>query len=191
MKYRDDILQLRSEGKTYNEIMKITGASKSTISYHCGINQKQRTARRKGKNTHPFIKKIDNFKSAKKKLDKETNRSEIIERVRIQKKIESFHRNRKSNMYTSTTFTIKDVLSKFGEAPKCYLTGKTIDIYNTKSYHFDHVVPVSKGGESIIDNLGICTRDANHAKHDMLLDDFVSLCKQVLENRGYIISNTN
>ena len=33
---RDQILALRADGKTYNEIAKITGASKGTISYYCG-----------------------------------------------------------------------------------------------------------------------------------------------------------
>ena len=32
---KESILALRAEGKTYNEIAKITGASKGTISYHC------------------------------------------------------------------------------------------------------------------------------------------------------------
>ena len=37
---KEQILKLREEGKTYNEIQKITGASKGTISYHCGEGQK-------------------------------------------------------------------------------------------------------------------------------------------------------
>ncbi len=32
---KDKIIKLRKEGKTYNEIKKILGCSKSTISYHC------------------------------------------------------------------------------------------------------------------------------------------------------------
>jgi hypothetical protein len=35
---KDEILKLRKEGKTYNEIKEITGASKATISYHCQKN---------------------------------------------------------------------------------------------------------------------------------------------------------
>ena len=33
---KDKILELRSQGKTYNEIVEILGCSKGTISYHCG-----------------------------------------------------------------------------------------------------------------------------------------------------------
>lgn len=43
------ILKLRSEGKTYQEIKDITGASKSTISYHCGEGQKDKTLKRNRK----------------------------------------------------------------------------------------------------------------------------------------------
>lgn len=35
---KNDVIKLRNEGKTYNEIKKITGLSKSTISYHCKRN---------------------------------------------------------------------------------------------------------------------------------------------------------
>ena len=40
---KEQILQLRSEGKTYDEIKEILGCSKGTISYHCGGNSKQKS----------------------------------------------------------------------------------------------------------------------------------------------------
>tara|TARA_R110000765_G_scaffold7963_4_gene26108 strand:- start:115407 stop:115976 length:570 start_codon:yes stop_codon:yes gene_type:complete len=43
---RDEILKLRSDGKTYTEIQSIVGCSKGTISYHCGQNQKEKTLER-------------------------------------------------------------------------------------------------------------------------------------------------
>lgn len=42
----DAILLLRSEGKSYNEIHRVTGASKGTISYHCGAGQKEHARNR-------------------------------------------------------------------------------------------------------------------------------------------------
>ena len=39
---KDEILKLRSEGKTYSEIKKELGCSKSTISYYCGKGQKEK-----------------------------------------------------------------------------------------------------------------------------------------------------
>lgn len=40
---KEEILKLRSEGKTYNEIKEILGCSKGTISYHCGFGQKEKS----------------------------------------------------------------------------------------------------------------------------------------------------
>lgn len=39
---KEQILQLRQEGKTYTEIQKILNCSKGTISYHCGDGQKEK-----------------------------------------------------------------------------------------------------------------------------------------------------
>ncbi len=35
---KENILSLRNEGKTYNEIIKVLGCTKSTISFHCNNN---------------------------------------------------------------------------------------------------------------------------------------------------------
>jgi hypothetical protein len=39
---KEQILKLRSEGKTYDEIRTIVNCSKGTISYHCGEGQKEK-----------------------------------------------------------------------------------------------------------------------------------------------------
>jgi predicted transcriptional regulator len=36
---KQEILKLRSEGKTYNEIVRLLGCSKGTVSYYCGDGQ--------------------------------------------------------------------------------------------------------------------------------------------------------
>lgn len=46
MEHKEQILKLRSEGKTYNEIQKILGCSKGTIAYHVGHGQKQKALKR-------------------------------------------------------------------------------------------------------------------------------------------------
>lgn len=43
---KEDILRLRAEGKTYDEIRDALGCSKSTISHHCGEGQKEKTVQR-------------------------------------------------------------------------------------------------------------------------------------------------
>lgn len=46
MDYSVEIPKLRAEGKTYSEIIALTGAAKSTVSYYCGDNQKEKTTAR-------------------------------------------------------------------------------------------------------------------------------------------------
>jgi len=87
-------------------------------------------------------------------------------------------------------FSLDDLLEKIGDNPICYLTGKPIDLKETKSYQFDHVIPVSKGGSSDIDNFGLTCREANRAKSDLILEEFVILCKDVLVKQGFTVEKT-
>lgn len=59
MSYKEDIPRLRAEGKTYNEIIAITGAAKSTVSYYCGDSQPDKTAAR----SRGYRKQINNYKN--------------------------------------------------------------------------------------------------------------------------------
>src|SRR5690606_30698042 len=87
----------------------------------------------------------------------------------------------------SEKFTLEDIINKFGEKPICYLTGEEIDIYQPRTYQFDHKIPRSRGGENSIENLGIVTKQANKSKTDMTPDEYFNLCKRVLEHQGYKI----
>lgn len=44
--YKKDIVLLREQGKTYNEIKNILGCSKGTIAYHLGEGQKEKNKAR-------------------------------------------------------------------------------------------------------------------------------------------------
>ena len=46
MELKEQILKLKSEGKSYRQIQKILGCSKGTIAYHLGDGQKQKTVKR-------------------------------------------------------------------------------------------------------------------------------------------------
>lgn len=86
-----------------------------------------------------------------------------------------------------STYTYKDVIKHFGgTTTKCYLTGQPIDILKD-NYNLDHIVPVSKGGTNDLENMGIVIPDANHSKSDLTLDEYLLLCKKVLENFGYTV----
>ena len=59
---KDEILRLRAEGKSYNEIVAILGCSKGTVSYHCGEGQVEKTkARKLGSKTNKISQKIFTF----------------------------------------------------------------------------------------------------------------------------------
>lgn len=80
---------------------------------------------------------------------------------------------------------INNIKEKIGKNPKCYLTGRPIDLSKARTYHFDHIIPVSKGGDNSIENFGIATKEANQAKSDLFLEDFIKLCIDVLTHNGY------
>jgi CRISPR/Cas system Type II protein with McrA/HNH and RuvC-like nuclease domain len=170
---KERILLLRLEGKTYNEIKSILGCSKSTIAYHCSSEQK--------------IKSINRSKKIKSSLKGNVSRRlyGFLSRKSVYFRHSVKYSERK---IVSHKFTVKDILNIIGKDPKCYLTGKKIDLMNFGSYQFDHIKPVGKGGDNSLGNFGLTLTEANMAKHDMTVDEFVQLCKDVLINFGYKIS---
>ena len=59
---KEDILRLRSEGKTYSEIVKELGCSKALVSYHCGNGNEKKRLKEAQKKKSPLDKKISHFK---------------------------------------------------------------------------------------------------------------------------------
>jgi 5-methylcytosine-specific restriction endonuclease McrA len=181
---KDQILKLRKEGKTYDEIKNIIGCSKSTISYYCGNGQKEKNIERKRKRRqlNPLSRKIETFK-ARKTLKNKTERFQM----RTQLKEVSISKNGKllSRKDCNPTFKYSDIIEKYGDNPHCYLTNRPINWNDPSTYVLDHIIPVSLGGENSLDNLGICCPQANSAKSDLCLEDFFSLCKEILINNGY------
>jgi 5-methylcytosine-specific restriction endonuclease McrA len=105
---------------------------------------------------------------------------------RLLAKIQTFHRQGGAGtMCDKKSFTVQDVISKYGDTTKCYLTGIDINIYETKTYEFDHIIPRSRGGQNTLDNLGIASKKANQSKNSMTVDEYINLCKMILENNGY------
>ena len=79
------------------------------------------------------------------------------------------------------SFTVEDLLSKIGDDPVCALTGRPIDLLKSRTYQLDHIIPKSKGGDNSLENCQLACKDANQAKHDLTLNDFISLCREVVD----------
>ena len=173
-KRREDILRLRSQGLSYKKIEKALGCSRSTISYHCGKERSEKL-RVKNQKKDPLCKKVGTFKARCTKSSWRNFRSKI----KCFKRRDSYsnrHRVKVLNPYTC-----EDVVNKLGERPRCYLTGKAINLKKPESYSLDHIVPVSKGGTNELDNMQITCAEANAAKSNLTLNEFHALCRKVLE----------
>jgi CRISPR/Cas system Type II protein with McrA/HNH and RuvC-like nuclease domain len=170
------ISELRAKGYTYKEITKELGCDKSTVCYHVGLGQKAKAASRIKirRANNPLIRKIERYKARKGLYNKILG---------FNTRDNTAKRKKNLTLCSTENFSIKELSDKVGDSPVCYLTGHKIDLQEPNSYSFDHIVPVSKGGTNSLDNLGLTTKQANQAKSDMSLPEFINLCKTVLRHQ--------
>lgn len=173
---KEKILKLRSEGKTYNQIQNLLNCSKSTISYYCGENQKEKTKKRTQKRRkNILLKKVDQYKNRKLRINKEKTR-------RFNKRDDAGNINKNFE----ETFSWFDVLDKFGENTFCYLSGEKINLLEDV-YNLDHIIPYSRGGNNTLSNLGITHEVVNRMKSDLTPEELISWCRKILEFNGYTV----
>lgn len=110
------------------------------------------------------------------KTDYIFNGYKVSLRQRLYLKVNNFRRG-KQKMFTTDEF-----IAKFNESPFCYITGRPIDINDTKNWNLDHIVPVSRGGDNSLENCGITCREANAAKNNMNYKEFVLFCQEVINH---------
>jgi len=79
-------------------------------------------------------------------------------------------------------FSLADLLEHIGDNPTCYFTSQPINLSIPSSYSLDHKIPKSRGGSSNLDNLVLTTSAVNKAKHNLLPDEFIQLCRSVAQN---------
>ena len=87
-----------------------------------------------------------------------------------------------------TNFTIEDFIIKIGDNHKCYLSGEPIDIYNSKEYSIDHIIPSSKNGDNSLENAGLISTEINKMKDCLSVEEFIRKCIQILEYNGYSVT---
>lgn len=172
---REDILNLRKQGLSYREICKELGCARSTVSYHCGKGQREKS-RVSSQKRAPLCKKVGLFKSRCEPSSWKTFSS----RVKCFKRRARGRKDASWRVNVKSQYSCADVVKKISAKPVCYLTGKKIDINDAKAYSLDHRIPVSKGGTNELENLEICSTSANKAKADLTLDEFYKLCEDVL-----------
>lgn len=175
------ILALRAEGKSYRQIEAALGCAKSTVAYYCSEEQKQKAKARvvNLRASNGLVRKVEVFKRPTKVSKAHPGISTPEKKTYT--KVSRFQGH---VPVAEQEFTFQDVLNKHGDTPICYLTGDAVDYNEPSTYHFDHVVPRSKGGTNTLDNLGLATKQANQMKGDMSLDEFLDMCEKVLRHHG-------
>jgi hypothetical protein len=152
---KEQILNLRVEGRTYEYISKELKCSLGTVGYHLLPHQKAKTIEKSKhrKLSFPLLRKLDHFRNVTK--SDSTPKPKVSE----------------------------DELRKMFP-PVCYLTGRSIDYEDTASYNLDHVIPNSKGGSNSLDNCGLACKSVNQAKSDLSVEEFFQLCIDVVKHNN-------
>jgi len=180
------IIALRQKQYSFRQIAEALNCSKSTVSY--ALRKKTRDkVKKKSEALPPHEKKILNkiycFKNAhlsdKPKTAWYINKSPRQVKQSISVKAHRFQR--------AMTFNAKDVLKKFGKHFPCALTGRPIDFYKPETYEYDHIQPISRGGDNTLNNLQLLCPEANQAKGRLTDQEFIELCKEVVIHAGHRI----
>lgn len=183
MNHKENILRLRAEGKSYNEIQAELGCSKGTIAYHCGEGQKQKSLNRRARSRRNsgHYNKVYRFLEEKVPTTARVGKNDLRA---LREKVRGFHRFFEEE--PEEKFTVDEFKEKFKDATECYLTGRPIDFSDTRTYQLDHVVPRSRGGSNSLKNCEVAVKEANYAKGNQSLEEFILMCYDVVKHWGLI-----
>mgnify|MGYP003402983197 CR=1 FL=1 len=152
---KDQILKLRREGKTYNEIKEITGCSKSTISYYCSRIEENNDLKVKNeaiKNiesvkylniSREVILKIIELRENKLGYDEISNELSI-NKVLISKICRSFNLLHSRRNGKITTETIKKIKELYNEHKNIRKVSKLLNISRESVRKFADIQKIEK-----------------------------------------------
>ena len=155
---------------------------RSTISYYCSKQEKNKKniRQRKRRSINILRNKLESFRyKNKQQIQYKADHRDV--RKILQIKLSFFSMNRQTKK-VKQEFSLQDLIDKIGDNPTCYLTGRHIDLTDGRSYHLDHIVPISKGGDNSLDNCNIACKEANQAKHNLSKDEFIKLCEEIINH---------
>jgi len=81
-------------------------------------------------------------------------------------------------------FKLKELIKKIGDDPRCYWTGRRINLNSRRSYHLDHLIPKSRGGDNSLKNCVLACREANQGHGDSLPEEYIKLSCEVAVFKG-------
>jgi len=69
---------------------------------------------------------------------------------------------------------------------RCALTGRPL---TPETASLDHIVPVRRGGEHLIENTQVLHKEVNRTKNSLTRDEFIQLCREVVAHAESINPN--
>ena len=182
----EKIFELREQGLSYREVETKLGCSRSLISYHCGTGQKDKTLNRQRKDRKENVvrTKVHAFVGTKPRRPQKNKKDKREIKKILQVKITQFCLNGKrkdKSVRCKLMFKVQDLIDKIGDDPICYLTGRPINLEEGRSYQLDHILPKSRGGDNSLENCGLTCKLANQSKTNLTVEEFVQLCREVVE----------
>lgn len=189
---KEKILKLKKEGLNQSEIALKLGCAKSTVCWHFNPEKQLKKSQERKKKIPSYevknARNISRFFCSKTKNEKITKIKTLTFKeahANNRFRLKRFSKNKKGKMKQETQ--IQAVKDKYGITDSqttiiCRYTGKILDWTRPEEYHYDHIIPRSRGGGNTLDNLQIISKEANQAKGDMTHEEFVQFIKLVNSN---------